>query len=70
MTRGTKWGQPEDGDIYIEFTVIGAFAKVTAIDAASGVEASITGPARANRSDLEKLAVRRLVQLVERRDKG
>ncbi len=70
MTRGTKWGQPESGEIYVEFTVIGAYAKVTAIDAASGVEASITGPARANRSDLEKLAVRRLAQLVERRDKG
>jgi hypothetical protein len=69
MDRRRRWGEPRDGEVYIEITVIGAFARVTAIDAATGVEVTITGPARANRSDLEKLAVRRLSQLVHMRDK-
>jgi hypothetical protein len=69
MDRRRRWGEPRDGEVYIEITVIGAFARVTAIDAATGIEATITGPARANRSDLEKLAVRRLSQLVHMRDK-
>lgn len=44
----------------IEFIVLGDFAKVSAIDAASGIEVSVIGPAQAARADLEKLAVAKL----------
>ncbi|WP_181702933.1 DUF6898 family protein [Chthonobacter albigriseus] len=49
----------EDG-VYIEIRVIGASAKVTAIDAATGVEVCVIGPAGAARADLERLALRKL----------
>lgn len=47
-------------EIYFEFTAIGAAVKVTAIDAASGIEVSVVGPAGAARADLERLARRKL----------
>ncbi len=43
-----------------EFTVIGTVVKVAAIDAATGVEVSIMGPAHASRADLQKLALTKL----------
>lgn len=69
MGERRRWGEPQRGEVYVEIMIVGAFARVTAIDASTGIEATITGPARANRSDLEKLAVRRLFQLVDMRDK-
>jgi hypothetical protein len=39
---------------------IGAYAKVTAIDAATGTEVSTTGPADADRLTLETAAIRKL----------
>jgi hypothetical protein len=50
----------ETGEIYFEYTVHGVFARVTAIEAVSGLEASIVGPRSAARSDLERLALRKL----------
>jgi hypothetical protein len=50
----------------IEFIVLGDFAKVSAIDAATGIEVSVIGPATAARHDLERLAVGKL----ERKLKG
>jgi hypothetical protein len=47
-------------EIYLEFAVAGAFARVTAIDSRTGTEVSITGPVTARQADLETLAVRRL----------
>jgi hypothetical protein len=47
-------------DILIEFVVQGNVVKATAIDAASGVEASIVGPANAPREALSMAAVRKL----------
>jgi hypothetical protein len=55
-------GDPSNpGEILFEFTAIGRSVKVVAIHAASGVEVSVMGPASAARSDLEQLAVRKLV---------
>ena len=45
-------------EILIEMTVLGAYAKATAIDAAAGAEASITGPVNAPRAALEAAAVK------------
>jgi hypothetical protein len=47
-------------EIFIEITTIGAYAKVTAIDAASGTEVSTTGPADADRATLQAAAIRKL----------
>jgi len=47
-------------EVLIEIVTIGAYAKVVAIDAATGTEISITGPADAARSTLEAAAVRKL----------
>jgi hypothetical protein len=50
-----------DTDGYlIEFTPIGAFVKVSAVDPLTGLEVSITGPASAASADLAQLAVRKL----------
>jgi len=48
-------------EILFEFTAIGRNVKVVAIDAASGTEVSIVGPASAARFDLERLARQKLV---------
>ena len=44
----------------LEFIVLGDFAKVSAIDAETGIEVSVIGPATAARHDLERLAVGKL----------
>ena len=48
------------GDIYFEFTAIGRTVKVTAVDAATGVEVSVVGPVTAARADLQRLALQKL----------
>jgi len=50
-------GRPE---IYLEFKVHGAFIRVTAIDSATGLEATITGPANAPRATLEAAVMQKL----------
>jgi len=55
-------GMPTDEsrEVYFEFTAIGASVKVVAIDAATGTEVTVIGPANAARSDLQRLAVGKL----------
>jgi uncharacterized protein DUF6898 len=50
----------EDGEVYFEFTPVGRTVKVVAIDAATGIEVSVLGPAAARQTDLERLALRKL----------
>src|SRR5262249_19677407 len=57
-------------EVYLEFQMQGAFVKVTAIDAQSGVEATIVGPVTAPRSTLEAAAVRKLDYLRQKQDGG
>jgi hypothetical protein len=47
-------------EIYFEFVAIGRHVKVSAIDAASGTEVSVMGPATASQADLQRLALRKL----------
>ena len=47
-------------EVLIEIVTVGAYAKVAAIDSATGTEVSITGPAAAERSALEAAALRKL----------
>jgi hypothetical protein len=59
---------PRNGPgVYIEVTIQGNFAKVTAIDGATGVEASIMGPATAPRDALAAAAARKLRYVLEKK---
>ncbi len=51
-------GDPRE--ILFEFTVVGPVVRVAAIDAATGIEISVMGPASAAQSDLQKLAIAKL----------
>lgn len=55
-------------EIYIEFVALGGTVKVTAIDAATGTEASIVGPANALRAALEQAAVNKLEYLLKKKN--
>ena len=55
-----KLTAPEKGEILLEFVVQGNAVKATAIHAATGIEASIVGPANAARETLAQAALRKL----------
>ena len=48
------------GEVYFEFVPVGGVVKVSAIDAETGIEIAIMGPANASRGDLERLALQKL----------
>ncbi len=48
------------GEAYFEFTRLGAFVKVAAIDGETGIEVTVMGPASAAPSHLERLALAKL----------
>jgi hypothetical protein len=50
----------EPREVYFEFTAIGASVKVVAIDATTGTEVTVIGPANAAQSDLKRLALGKL----------
>lgn len=50
----------DPSDVLFEFTAIGAAVRVSAIDAATGLEVTVMGPASAARADLQQLALRKL----------
>ena len=50
----------ESREVYFEFTAIGGTVKVAAIDATTGTEVTIMGPASAAQADLEQLALAKL----------
>jgi hypothetical protein len=53
-------------EIYVEFVVHGNFVKATAIDSATGTEASIVGPAKAGREILSHAAMRKLEYVLKK----
>ena len=56
----------EPQEVLFEFTVIGATVRVAALDAASGIEVTVLGPAGAARTDLERLAIAKLTARLSR----
>lgn len=52
--------KPSAGEVYIEFFALGNAVKVSAVDAATGVEVAVMGPKSATRDELQRLAVRKL----------
>ncbi len=57
-------------EVYFEVTVIGTSAKVVAIDAATGVEVTTIGPAKASLADLKRLALGKLKLAIAREAKN
>jgi hypothetical protein len=53
-------------EIYMEWLPQGEFMRVTAIDAASGVEIVTFGPKKSARHDLERLALNKLYRALLR----
>ncbi len=54
-------------EILIEFVVNGNVVKVTAVDSATGIEATIIGPANGARDALTQAAVKKLKYLLEKK---
>jgi hypothetical protein len=54
------------GEVYFEFTKVGGSVKVVAIDAATGVEVTVVGPATAAPSQLQQLALAKLKARIAR----
>ncbi len=52
--------------VYFERIEIGASAKLVAIDANTGIEVSVIGPAHASQADLERLALAKLKARIAR----
>ena len=50
----------EPREVFFEFIAIGSVVKAVAIDAATGTEVSVMGPAGAAQADLEQLAYGKL----------
>ena len=65
MTQGPdKSGRRSaaDANVLFEFRQIGNSVKVTAVDAETGLEVSIIGPANALPTDLQRLATSKLAR--------
>ena len=62
MSRENTLDDPNDAgrEVYFEFTVIGSTVRVGAIDAATGIEVIVIGPAGAAKADLQRLALGKL----------
>jgi hypothetical protein len=58
------------GEILVEFIVQGSYVKVTAIDPASGTEASIVGPASAPQAALKSAVLRKLDYVLKKQKGG
>lgn len=56
----------DETEVYFEITVIGVSAKVTAVDAKTGIEVTVIAPAGASRSDMQKLALAKLKARIAR----
>jgi hypothetical protein len=56
----------ERSEVYFEITIIGTSAKVVALDAATGIEVTAIGPAKAALADLKRLAMGKLKLAIAR----
>ena len=53
-------------EVLFEHTRIGAIVRVTAIDAATGIEAVIQGPASTNKQELQRVALAKLNYVLQK----
>lgn len=52
-------------EVFFEFVTVGNHLKVTAIDAASGIEVVVIGPVSASQQHMEQLALRKLLRRLQ-----
>lgn len=57
--------QVTNGEIYLEFQSVGQSQRLTAIDAATGLEATVIGPIAVSREHMTNLAVKKLKRRIE-----
>ncbi len=57
--------KPKPGEIYIEFFTIANQIKAVAVDANTGTEVTVFGPASVSRLEIQNLAVRKLKRRLE-----
>ena len=55
------------GEIYVEFIVQGNVVKATAIDSATGTEASVVGPTSASQAVMAEAARRKLEYVMKKK---
>lgn len=55
-----------DYNVILEFIPKGPYVKVSAVDVATGIEATIVGDASAGRETLEKLAIQKLEYVMKK----
>ena len=60
MARSAADGDQGRREVYFEFTAIGGAVRVAAVDAATGIETVVMGPASATQADLKQLALGKL----------
>lgn len=56
----------DESQVYFEITIIGVSAKVTAVDANTGIEVAVITPAGASRADMQRLALAKLKARIAR----
>ncbi len=54
-------------EILIEIVILGAYAKVSAIDTVTGTEVSVMGPGNATRASLEAAALNKLDYVLKKK---
>ncbi len=57
-------------EVYFEFQPVGTSVRVTAIDSVTAIEVTIVGPVAAARSDLQQVALRKLMARIAREKPG
>jgi Domain of unknown function (DUF6898) len=57
-------------EVIYEFIRVGGAVKVTAVDAASGIEATIVGDPAVGETALKRLAKQKLEYVIERKGRG
>jgi hypothetical protein len=57
------------GEVFVEIVTLGAYAKASAIDSASGTEVSVTGPAN-DPASLKAAALRKLDYVLKKKPEG
>lgn len=65
--RRVSRNKTSPGEVYLEFTQIGSMVRVSAVDAASGVEVSIAGPRNAPKAQLERVALAKLKYVLNKK---
>ena len=61
---------PGGREVFIEITTVGAYAKASAIDAATGTEVSVMGPAGGDHAALKAAALKKLDYVLKKREGG